>query len=68
MGHSYIVTRSLFFHLQEEFQVGEKACTAILGSGGRPTNWHKLFEPTNFFKRYKNYLQARVAPALTGLL
>lgn len=43
-------------NLQEEFEHGEKVCTRIMAEGS-PTKWHNLFEPVQFFKNYKNYLQ-----------
>ena len=49
--------------LQEELTHGERVCTGILAGAGRPTDWHRLFEPDSFFQRFKNYLQARPSPA-----
>ncbi|CAL8467929.1 g7467 [Coccomyxa elongata] len=56
---SYNVSESTLATMKEEFEHGEKVCTRILAEGS-PTKWHNLFEPVQFFKNYKNYLQIEV--------
>ena len=34
-----------------------KLCKEIKRADGGRTNWQRLFEPYDFFKSYKNYLQ-----------
>jgi poly(A) polymerase Pap1 len=53
---------------QEELIQGEKVCTGIVAGSGRPTDWHRLFEPDSFFQRFKNYLQARQPHAFSKSL
>ena len=43
--------------LQEEFLGATKLCKEIKRPDGGRTNWQRLFEPYDFFKSYKNYLQ-----------
>ncbi len=43
--------------MQEEFVGATKLCKEIKRTDGGRTNWQRLFEPYDFFKTYKNYLQ-----------
>ena len=42
---------------QEEFLGATHLCRDIRNSNSRRTNWQRLFEPYDFFKGFKNYLQ-----------
>ena len=54
-GH--VVAACMSAWLQEEFLGATKLCKEIKRTDGGRTNWQRLFEPYNFFKSYKNYLQ-----------
>ena len=42
---------------QEEFLGATHLCRDIRKSNSRRANWQRLFEPYDFFKGFKNYLQ-----------
>ena len=43
--------------MQEEFVGATKLCKDIKRTDGGRMNWQRLFEPYDFFRSYKNYLQ-----------
>ncbi|KAK1290014.1 hypothetical protein QJS10_CPB18g01003 [Acorus calamus] len=62
MNSSYNVSTSTLRVMMEQFEFGKKVCEEIELN---KSCWGSLFEPYNFFGKYKNYLQVDIIAADT---
>ncbi|KAK1315362.1 hypothetical protein QJS10_CPA06g00835 [Acorus calamus] len=62
MNSSYNVSTSTLRVMMEQFEFGKKVCEEIELN---KSCWGSLFEPYNFFSKYKNYLQVDIIAADT---
>jgi len=66
MNSTYNVTHSTLRIMMEEFARGQQICADVLaaagsdGTGVSPRDWERLLEPSDFFARYKHYLQIEI--------
>ncbi|KAK4530615.1 hypothetical protein CCYA_CCYA05G1472 [Cyanidiococcus yangmingshanensis] len=67
MNSTYNVTQSTLRVMMEEFARGQRVCAEIFAAAGpdgasvSAHDWSQLVEPSDFFARYKNYLQIEIS-------
>lgn len=63
MNSTYNVSQSTLFMMKQEFARGRKICDKIDQDKDSTPNYAELFEKTDFFSRYKAYVQVEILAA-----